>query len=201
MLDRRHLFAISAGAVLPPGAVNAQTAPSAAIRMNELGPENQALAQRTGIWDVTETLWNQPNAAPVSTTGLIAERRMIGSILQEILRPASDASDVAIKRIDYITFNRVVGRWDYVSMDTRAPVGIMPATSFAREADGRIVLIFQSGARAGAGPDVTGQMYRMQQVITHQGPERDVKDQHFIMADGTGTMWLAHQYAYMRRSS
>ena len=34
-----------------------------------------------GIWEVTETVWDSPNAAPVGTTGLVAERRMIGSLL------------------------------------------------------------------------------------------------------------------------
>lgn len=86
-------------------------------------------------------------------------------------------------------------------MDTRAPVGIMPAWSFTRGEDARIVLTFQPFAIAGAGSDVTGQMLRMDTVLMYQSPDRDVKDQHFIMADGTGTMWLAHRYAYLRRSS
>ncbi len=201
MLERRHLLGVAASSILLPGAASAEGAPSAAMRLNELGPENEAMAQRVGLWDVTETVWESPNAAPVSTTGLLAERRVIGSMLQEILRPTSDASGAAIKRMDYLTFNRVAGRWDYVSMDTRAPVGIMPAWSFTRGEDARIVLTFQPFAIAGAGSDVTGQMLRMDTVVSHQGPDRDVKDQHFIMADGTGTMWLAHRYAYLRRSS
>lgn len=201
MLERRHLLGVAASSILLPGAPSAEGAPSAAVRLNELGPENEAMAQRVGLWDVTETVWESPNAAPVSTTGLLAERRVIGSMLQEILRPTSDASGAAIKRMDYLTFNRVAGRWDYVSMDTRAPVGIMPAWSFTRGEDARIVLTFQPFAIAGAGSDVTGQMLRMDTVLTYQSPDRDVKDQHFIMADGTGTMWLAHRYAYLRRSS
>jgi hypothetical protein len=39
----------------------------------------------------------------------------------------------------------------------------------------------------------------MDEVISHQGLDRDRKDQHFIMADGTGMAWLAHQYSYTRR--
>jgi mannose-6-phosphate isomerase-like protein (cupin superfamily) len=61
-------------------------------------------------------------------------------------------------------------------------------------------LTFQPFAIAGSGSDVTGQMLRMDEVITEQSRDRDMKEQHFVMADGTGTMWLAHRYAYVRRS-
>lgn len=200
MLQRRDMLAIALAAGLMPVAASAQQTTSAATRLNELGPENEALAQRAGLWDMTETLWDRPGAAPVTTTGLVAERRMIGSVLQEFVRPADDTAGRNIKRIDYLHFNRVEGRWDYVSMDTRAPVGIMPAWSYERGENGRIDLTFAPLTRAGAGPDVTGQMLRMLQTITYLEVDRDVKDQFFILADGTGTKWLAHQYAYKRRS-
>ena len=179
---------------------SAQQVPSAAARLNELGPEGQAVAQRAGLWDVTETVWDRPGSAPVTTTGLVAERRMIGSALQEVLRPADDTAGRDIKRIDYLRFNRVEGRWDYVSMEMRAPVGIMPAWSFERGENGKIDLTFAPFGVAGAEADVTGQMLRMTQTITYGEPDREVKDQFFLLADGTGTKWLAHRYAYKRRA-
>ena len=199
MVERRTLLAAAVGSVLAPGAAAQQASPAAA-RMGELGPENGALRLREGLWDVTETAWAAPGADPVSTTGLVAERRMVGPILQEVLRSASDGAAGAALRIDYLTFNRVEGRWDYVSMDVRAPVGIMPAWSFNRGEGDSIVLSFQPFAVAGGGTEVGGQMLRMDAVLTRQGADRDVKDQHFILADGTGTAWLAHRYAYVRRS-
>jgi len=199
MFERRILWAIALGASMASGAARGQQAPPAAVRMNQLGSENLALAQQAGTWNVTETVWDSPGAEPVTTTGLVAERRMVGSTLQEVIAPASGGPGPAFQRIDYLSFNRVEGRWEYVSMDSRAPVGIMPAWSFAGADEGRIVLTFQPFAVAGAGSDVTGQMLRMQQVVTHQGPNADIKEQYFIMADGTGTMWLAHRYAYARR--
>jgi hypothetical protein len=36
---------------------------------------------------------------------------MIGSDLQEFIRPASDTPGQDIKRIDYLSFQRVEGRW------------------------------------------------------------------------------------------
>ena len=160
MLERRLLLGLAIAAVVPSAIAVAQSARSAAERLNELGPENQALLSRSGAWDVTETIWDAPGAAPVTTTGLVAHRQMVGSMLQEIIRPAADATPGAIKRIDYLTFNRVEGRWDYVSMDVRSPVGIMPAWSFDRAGDGGIVLLFAPFAVAGSGPEVTGRLLR-----------------------------------------
>jgi hypothetical protein len=109
MLERRHFLGAGLGSVLLPTLAVAQAqgpkaggsgqpglgnvpspAASAAERMNELGPENAAMAAYAGLWDVTETVWDKPGGNPVTTTGLVAERRMIGSYLQEFIRPASD---------------------------------------------------------------------------------------------------------------
>ena len=187
----------------------AQVAASAAVpagtlainRLNELGPEGQAIARRVGLWDVTETTWASPAAAPVTTTGLVAERRMMGPLLQEFIRPAADAAHEAVKRTDLLSYNRVEGRWDYVSFDTRVPVGLMPAWSSARGDGATIELTFAPFAFVGTGTEVTGQMLRMDQVIRFQDSDHDVKDQYFTMADGTGTKWLAHRYAFVRQPS
>jgi hypothetical protein len=218
MLERRHFLGAAVGSVLLPSLAAAQTpaakaggsgqlglgnvplpTASAAERMNELGPENTAMAAYAGLWDVTETVWDKPGGEPVATTGLVAERRMIGSYLQEFIRPASDTSNQDIKRIDYLSFERVEGRWKYVSIETRAPVGIMPAYSFDRGDAAGVVLVHEPFAITGGGSDVAGQMLRMNTVVTRDGPNRDVKHQHFILPDGTGTVWLAHRYAYARR--
>lgn len=217
MLERRHFIGAALGSVLVPGLAAAQTqaaqpgglrqlglgnvplpAASAAERLNELGPENAAMAAYAGLWDVTETVWDKPGGDPVTTTGLVAERRMIGSYLQEFIRPASDISNQDIKRIDYLSFQRVEGRWKYVSIEMRAPVGIMPAYSFDRGDAAGVVLVHEPFAITGGGSDVAGQMLRMDTVVTRDGPDRDVKNQHFILPDGAGTAWLAHRYAYAR---
>ena len=200
MLQRRNMLATMLATGLLPSAASAQETRPASVRLNEPGPENQALAQRAGLWDVTETWWDRPGAAPVTTTGLVAERRMVGSVLQEFVRPLADMAAQDIRRIDYLHFKRVEGVWNYVSMDMRAPVGIMPAWSLDRGADGRIDLIFAPLTVAGGGPEISGQMLRMTQVITYPDPDRDVKDQVFLLADGTGTKWLAHRYDYKRRA-
>jgi hypothetical protein len=79
------------------------------------------LSQRAGLWDVVETTWD----TPPTVKKLVAERKMIGSFLEEVIEPAPNSPTADIKRIDYLSFNRIEGRWKYVSMDTRAPASIV----------------------------------------------------------------------------
>lgn len=80
MLERRLLFGAAIGSVVAPVAALAQATPPASMRLNELGPEGQLIARRVGMWDVTETVWASPGVPPVTTTGLVAECRIMGSL-------------------------------------------------------------------------------------------------------------------------
>ncbi len=202
MLDRRLLLGAALGAALIPALLpavsHAEDAPPAAERLMALGPENEIIAARIGVWDVTQTFWQTPGAAP-KTTALVAERRMVGSLLEETLHPAAAGLAGPINRIDYLKYNRVEGRWDYVSLDTTAVVGIMPAWSFVRGDGKTINLTFMPFATVGTGAEPSGQMVRMEQEISFDGPDRDRKDQFFLLADGGGRRWLGMRYAYTRR--
>jgi hypothetical protein len=54
---------------------------------------------------------------------------MFGSMLQEIIRPLDDVRHKAVVRTDMLNYNRIENRWSYVSLDTRVPIGLMPAWS------------------------------------------------------------------------
>jgi hypothetical protein len=98
-----------------------------------------------------------------------------------------------------LSYDRVEGRWKYVSMDTRFPVGIMPAWSFGGEETGTLRLLFEPLGFVGFGADVEGRLTRSDMVISRPGADRELKQQHFIQANGSGTEWLAVQYEYTRR--
>jgi len=100
----------------------------------EIGEENALMAQRAGVWDVTETVWDAPGAVP-TTTKWVAERRMVREFLEEVLEPTVAVPASKIQRIDYLSYHRIEGRWKYVSMDTRASVGLIPAASADRGDD------------------------------------------------------------------
>lgn len=171
----------------------------AAQRLNQPGPEEQALSADVGRWDVVSSLWTGPGAQPIVTRGLIAERTMIGPILQEIIRPASGSGAPDFRRLDYLNFDRVEGRWKYVSMDTRFPVSIMPAAGFIPQKDGPIELLFAPQAFIGFGDAVEGRFMLSDMTITHRDPDHIVKEQHVIMADGAGAHWTLARYEYTRQ--
>ncbi len=54
-------------------------------------------------------------------------------------------------------------------------------------------------ATAGDGPEPTGQMFRMEQVITRLDADHEMKDQFFTLSGGTGTKFLAKRHGYVRR--
>ena len=84
-------------------------------------------------------------------------------------------------------------------MDTRVPNGIMSAWSLDHDPAERIFVSFQPFATTGNGPDITGQMWRMEQVITVQDANHELKDQYFTPASGNPVKWLAKRYSYTRR--
>jgi hypothetical protein len=171
---------------------------SAAERMLAPDAHGVALAQRVGAWNVVSTLRLRPDATPIVRKDVVADRRMVGIYLEEVMKPLAPSSNQGFCRIAYLTYSRVEGRWQYVSIDTRFPVGIMPAYSSGGETPGKIELEFQPIAFVGLGQDVDGQMVRSNFVISWDGPDRETARQYWIAADGTGRQWLAVQYDYTR---
>jgi hypothetical protein len=173
-------------------------APSAAERMQASSPEIEELIRRTGTWSVVSTVQLAPDATPIVTRGLVAERTMVGRYMQEVMHPAAgDGPD--FRRLAFQYYDRIAGRWQYVSMDTRFPVGIMPARSVG-PADGRVLrLEFDDIAFVGLGREVEGRMLHSNLVITRDTDDHELVQQDMITADGTGRQWRAVTYEYTRR--
>lgn len=171
---------------------------SASAQQSEQGniaQETAALSTQQGNWAVVETFWSRPGAPPVVTKGLVAERRMVGGLLEESMRTVNSSEPV---RIDYLGYDAIAGQWCYVSIDTRVPVPPMSASSFGHDAPDRITVRFEPFAAPPISPGWSGRLLRMEQVIARKGPDHETKDQYFVLADGSGTRWLAHRYDYQR---
>jgi hypothetical protein len=180
-------------------AQTAQTNPprSANDRMLEGGPEAAWLASRSGTWDVVMTLRPTAQATPVVVKDLIAERTMIGPYLQEIMRPRAGSSVADFHRIEYLTYNRVEARWQYVSMDTRVPIGLMTATSVGDEPSTSITVYFENFAIPGFGPELEGRFFRARPQTTRESDDRDITRQFWTSVGKSE--WLAVQYVYSRK--
>lgn len=196
MLALTTTVALSLALLTPAPSLAQEQAKPAIAAMLEVGPEAQLLASRAGDWDATITIWPAPGAEPLVWTDVTAHREMVGGFLQEVL--FQDGPE-AFKRLSYLHYNRVEGRWQYVSMDTRFPAGIMPATGEASNTPDRIVLEFEPIAFPGWGTDVDGWMLRSNLEVTGLGTDHEVARQHWVRADGTGTRWLAVEFDYKRR--
>jgi hypothetical protein len=201
---------IAAGVFLAPGpalaapstpAPTAPDAPPAALaRMQEPGPEAKNLAQRVGSWDVTMTLRLTPDAKPLISKGLLAERRMIGLFLEERMSPAPGSGVPDFQRIAYLHYNGVEGRWQYVSLDTRFPAGVMPAHSFDKTFSPKLTLEFDAIGFVGLGQEVEGRLVRSNFVIALDGKNHERHTQVWVQADGTGNRWPAVEYEFTRRA-
>lgn len=85
-------------------------------------------------------------------------------------------------------------------MDTRASVGMMPASSADRGDIANIRIVFEPFAIPMAGSKA-GQLLLMQEFIRQTDVDHDEKDQYFNLADGDGKRWLKHKYEYVRRQA
>jgi hypothetical protein len=193
------LFSLIAASCIAPLAAQ-EALPAAVAAMLAPGPEESSLAALEGTYDVTVTMWPQPDAQPMVTSGIVATRTMIGNYLQEIMRPAEGSEVPDFQRIDYLNFDRVEGRWKYVSMDTRFPVSIMPAASFAgAAADGSLLLQFEPQGFVGFGETVEGRFMLSDMKIGPLANGLTRKQQTFNFATGEGEPWVFVRYDYARR--
>ena len=110
---------------------------------------------------------------------------MIGSYLQEIMRPGPGGGP-DFRRIDYLDYDRVEGRWKYVSMDTRLPVSIMPASSFGPAENDTLRLVFQPLGFIGFGTEVDGKLTRSDLLIRAVRPHTNSSNSTSSAPTGPG---------------
>lgn len=172
---------------------------SAMQRMLEPGAQAAQLAGQVGTWDVTMTFRPTPDAKPIVVRGMVAERAMVGLYLQEIMKPKAGSNLPDFRRIDYLTYDKMQARWEYVSMDTRAPIGIMSAAGLSNQPGADITVYFDGFATPGMGQEVEGRFVRARHVDTRENDHHAFKRQFWTQPGQKE--WLAVQYEYTRPTS
>ena len=122
---------------------------------------------------------------------------MVGLYLQETMRPAPGSGVPDFQRLAYLTYNHVEARWQYTSMDTRAPIGIMSAKSYGNEHSSDITVYFEGFALPGFGPEVEGRFVRARHVMKRESDDHDFAQQYWTAVGGRE--WLTVQYEFTRR--
>jgi hypothetical protein len=99
----------------------AATVIAASAQAQDVPPLLQRMA---GTWDVHQRMWPGPGAPAVDLPEAVAERRLIdGKYLHESMEPAAADSPppATFRRDALLTYNPVAKRYEYTSLDTRAP--------------------------------------------------------------------------------
>jgi hypothetical protein len=167
------------------------------LGQTKAAPESDQLARRVGTWTVVMTMRPTATATPIVVAGLTAERSLTGPYLQEIMRPASGSTVPEFRRIDFLTYNRLQARWQYLSMDTRATVGLMFAQGFGPDRSNEVTVYFNDfPAPTELGPEVAGHFMRARHVLTRVSEDHEFSRQYWSM-EGRSE-WLGVQYEYTR---
>lgn len=79
------------------------------------------IREMAGTWSVRQWMWPGAGSPAIALPPAIAHRRIIdGKFLQEAMSATAGSKD-GFERIAYFDYNAVAGRYEYFSIDTRAP--------------------------------------------------------------------------------
>jgi len=99
---------VAHGQGAPPGKPGADTPP--------------LLRDMVGAWDVRQQMWFAPDTKVIDLPRAVARRRLIeGSYLEETMTLAEKSERGSFTRVAYLNLNTVSQRYEYFSLDSRAP--------------------------------------------------------------------------------
>jgi hypothetical protein len=80
------------------------------------------LQQMAGTWAVQQRMWPAPGAKVIELPAALARRELVdGKYLEEVMEPAGADGAQAFRRHALLNYNAVSRRYEYTSLDTRAP--------------------------------------------------------------------------------
>ena len=86
--------------------------------------QKELLTRMTGTWDVQQRMWPGPKSDAIVLPAAIAQRRLIrDTYLEEVMQPADDrpGETGSFNRHALLNYNPITSRYEYTSLDTRAP--------------------------------------------------------------------------------
>jgi Protein of unknown function (DUF1579) len=84
----------------------------------------QLLQQMAGTWQVQQRMWPGPGSAAVDLPPATARRQLVaGKYIEEVMEPVigEATQSASFRRNAFLNYNAVTKRYEYVSLDTRAP--------------------------------------------------------------------------------
>jgi len=178
-----------------------------AVAAGARAEEVSALLQHmTGTWEVRQRMWPGPDAAPVTLPVAAARRELVqGKFLEEVMEPVVAAAAPApeFRRHALLNWNPVAHRYEYTSLDTRAPqlMTEFGATRGSPRLDGQALELQGGRFVASAWGDARDVPFTYRLTI---GPVRDDEQIVLLYLTPLAVMkkreFLAFEYVYHRRA-
>ena len=101
-------------------------------------PAPPLVRRMAGAWNVEQRMWPGAGADAITLPAAVARRRLVrGGFLEEVMEGIPGSAQEPFTRIAYFHFNAVTRRYEYVSLDSRAPQ-MMTETSKAEGATSKM---------------------------------------------------------------
>lgn len=197
-------FAVLLSVALAPASMATEASdaqPKGAPPGNASARAPQLLQQMVGSWDVQQKMWPGAGAKAIDLPPAIATRHLVGgAYLEETMQLASGSKQPPFTRTAYFNYNAVTHRYEYASMDTRAPQ-LMIEKGAATAMDPHHSITLQGSEflapKWGAATDVK---FRYRLAIGPVEHDRQVVRLYLTPLSGTaGKEFRAFEYVYTRR--
>ncbi len=158
--------------------------------------------QMMGTWHVQQRMWPAADKEPVNFPPAVAKRRLVaGAILEESMESAPGDKAHPFTRIAYFNYNAVSQRFEYFSIDSRAPQMMMEksrAGVVASPTDGGAILFYGGKFVAPQWGDATNIAFNYRVTVGEIEKDRQVVQIFFTPSDTAGSKeFLAFEYVYM----
>jgi hypothetical protein len=181
---------------------------TAALADNAAGSKSSKAAattlmqQMVGTWEVQQRMWPAPAAEANKLPPAIARRRLIGgAFLEEVMEPAKSPGHDPFTRTAYLNYNEVSRRFEYFSLDTRAPQMMNERSEPAENQDPAATIKLQGGTfvapQWGPATDVT---------FAYRLTVGNIQDDHQVVqlyltpqSPRAAKEFLAFEYVYTRQ--
>lgn len=79
------------------------------------------LQKMVGTWHVQPRMWTRPDSKSIELPSAVANRHLVaGAFLEQVMQRA-ESGQGGFTRIAYVNYNPTTHRYEYFSLDTRAP--------------------------------------------------------------------------------
>jgi hypothetical protein len=192
-------LALAAGLLLlAPLCLSAANA-AAGESAGEVSPATQLIEDMAGSWSVKEWMWPARGAHPIELPRAMARRELIdGKFLEETMTSLPGAPE-PFTRIACFDYNTVSGRYEYFSLDTRAPQMMNERSVGRGNPDGQIWLHGPMFVAPQWGPARNAAFRYALALGPIRGNSQTVELYLTPIPASAGGQFLAFKYVYTRR--